>query len=122
MPKLNPNEQAFYQRVATRIRELRLACKGRPVSQSKLARELGFNPNTVSRWESGEFRPTAHDLWAIARFFEVPIGTLFTEDDDLSLTANINIALRDLTKDDLREMLVYAQVRGRINKCDAHSR
>jgi len=115
MPKLTPIEQTYYARIGARIRELRYSAKGRTISQSQLARGLGVKPNTVSRWESGEYRPTAMDLQAIARFLDVPVGRLFLEDEDRSLTGRINKGLRDLSEKDLLEMLMFIKIRGELN-------
>jgi transcriptional regulator with XRE-family HTH domain len=115
MPKLTPTEQAYYARIGARIRELRYSAKERTISQSQLARGLGVKPNTVSRWESGEYRPTAMDLQAIARLLDVPVGRLFLEDEDRSLTGRINQGLRDLSEKDLLEMLMFIKIRGELN-------
>ena len=115
MPKLTLTERAYYARIGARIRELRYSAKERTISQSQLAHRLGVKPNTVSRWESGEYRPTAMDLQAIARLLDVPVGRLFLEDEDRSLTGRINQGLRDLSEKDLLEMLVFIKIRGELN-------
>jgi transcriptional regulator with XRE-family HTH domain len=118
MPKLTPTERTYYARVGACIRELRHSSKEQAISQSQLARGIGVKPNTVSRWESGEYRPTAMDLQAIARFFDVPVGRLFLENEDRSLIGRINRGLRDLSERDLLEMLMFIKIRGELNNYD----
>lgn len=116
MPKLSPTERAFYKKVGARIRELRHSAEGRVISQSQLARKVGVKPNTVSRWESGEYRPTMLDAQAIARFFDVPVSMLFFESEDQSLTGKITMGLRGLPEKDQLDMLTYLEVRGKIQR------
>jgi transcriptional regulator with XRE-family HTH domain len=53
---------------AQRIRELRLE---RELTQSQLARLLGVESNSVSRWENGEARPSALNRIRLGRIFNV---------------------------------------------------
>jgi putative transcriptional regulator len=120
MPKLSPTEQSFYERVGVRIRELRRLGKGHALSQAQLARKLGVSQNTVSRWESGEHRPTMQDALVIVRFFNVPISRLFFEDEDQSLAGRVSRGIRDLSEKDLSDLLLYIKIRGELNRHDQH--
>lgn len=110
MPKLKPTERAFYQHVGSRIRQLRLSAKGQPINQAQLARELGVKQNTISRWESGSFRPTMLDAQAIAQFFNVPVGSLYLDDEDRSLTGRVKTVLQELSERDNFEMLMLIKL------------
>lgn len=116
MPKLSQSERTFYSSLGTRIRELRLSAKEQAISQSQLARGLGVKPNTVSRWESGEYRPTPMDIQAISRYFEIPIGLLYFEQDDRTIAGRINKCFRDLSHKDMLDTLAFVTVRGELNK------
>ncbi len=59
--------------VGGRIRELR-----GNLSQEALAAKLEVATNTVSRWETGIYRPSIEDLDRLARFFKVSILTFFS--------------------------------------------
>lgn len=63
--------------IAEKIRELRTA---EQLTQTDLAKRLGTTPNTVSRWESGVYKPRIEDLEAIARAFERPIRVFFPQE------------------------------------------
>ena len=65
---------SLYEHIGQKIRELR--SQG-GLSQGKLAAELDVAANTVSRWETGTYKPTPEDLDKLARFFAVPISTFF---------------------------------------------
>ena len=60
--------------IAARIRDLRIAYNhGEGLSQDSLATHLKVAPNTISRWETGTYRPSVKDLERISRFFGVSI-------------------------------------------------
>lgn len=68
--------------------------------------------NTVSRWETGTYKPTAEDLDKLARFFGVSITVFFPglSQDDAAITA-LTSATAGLTKSDLEEVIRYAEFR-----------
>lgn len=57
----------------TVIKELR---KASDVSQVELAQAIGVTQGAVSRWESGDVKPTIDKLVAIARFFGCKVDDL----------------------------------------------
>ena len=120
MPKLNQNERVFYGHVGSRIRQLRLSARGRPISQAELASELGVKQNTVSRWESGDFRPTMLDALEIARVFEVPVGSLFLEDEGQSLDERISRSISALSQRDKLETFLFIKIRSELNNYMEH--
>lgn len=100
--------------VASRIRKLRESHDGgRGLSQQELAKKLEIAANTVSRWETGTYKPSLADLDKLARFFGVPITTFFSEAPDAendTLRALLRTA-KELTPDDQKELQRYAEFR-----------
>jgi transcriptional regulator with XRE-family HTH domain len=102
--------------VAARIKDLRVSYNnGEGLSQESLATHLQVAPNTISRWETGTYRPSLKDLERISRFFGVPIMSfvpdeLVDEDKDENLKALLRTA-RQLHPADLEELRRYAEFR-----------
>ena len=102
--------------IAARIRDLRVSYNsGEGLSQDSLATHLKVAPNTISRWETGTYRPSVKDLEKISRFFGVSIISFFpnetvNEDDDENLKALLRTA-RQLHPADLEELRKYAEFR-----------
>src|SRR5215203_397700 len=102
--------------VAARIRDLRVSYNsGEGLSQDSLATHLNVAPNTISRWETGTYRPGLKDLEQISRFFGVSILTflpsdMVKDDDDENLKALLRTA-RQLHPADLEELRKYAEFR-----------
>jgi transcriptional regulator with XRE-family HTH domain len=102
--------------VATRIKELRVSYNsGEGLSQDALAVLLKVAPNTISRWETGTYRPSLKDLERISRFFGVSMMSFFPpemvdEDEDENLKALLRTA-RQLHPADLEELRKYAEFR-----------
>jgi transcriptional regulator with XRE-family HTH domain len=84
----------------------------KPMSQEALASAIGVAANTVSRWETGTYKPTADDLDKLARFFKVSILVFFPDlrHDDVR-TAALTSAIGGLTEKDFKEVLNYAEFR-----------
>jgi transcriptional regulator with XRE-family HTH domain len=123
MTKPHPTDRTFYERLGARIRELRLSGRGRPMSQYQLAKKLRVNQNTVSRWESGEYRPTLLDALEIARFFGIPFKSPLVEDrdwnlddGDYGLDGEIRRGLPDLSEQDKKDVLAFMRVRREASK------
>jgi transcriptional regulator with XRE-family HTH domain len=107
------NQQDLMNFIARRIKELRLAYGGSGLSQEALAKELEIAPNTVSRWETGTYKPTIQDLENLARFFGVSILEFFPKaqseiDEDISALLR---AAQQLHRADLEELRRYAEFR-----------
>ena len=102
--------------VAARIKDLRVSYNnGEGLSQESLATHLQVAPNTISRWETGTYRPSLKDLERISRFFGVPIMSfvpdeLVDEDEDENLKALLRTA-RQLHPADLEDLRKYAEFR-----------
>lgn len=100
--------------VGNRIRELRQAyASGEGLSQEALAKAIGVTPNTISRWETGVYRPSLEDLDKLARFFGVSILE-FLPQPDVSVDTKIEALLRAakaLPDEDVEELRRYAEFR-----------
>jgi transcriptional regulator with XRE-family HTH domain len=102
--------------VAAKIKELRVSYNsGEGLSQEALATSLKVAPNTISRWETGTYRPSLKDLERISRFFGVSMMSFFPpemvdEDEDENLKALLRTA-RQLHPADLEELRKYAEFR-----------
>lgn len=102
--------------VAARIKDLRVNYNsGEGLSQESLATHLKVAPNTISRWETGMYRPGLKDIEKISRFFGVSImsfipSELVGEDEDEELKALLRTA-RQLHPADLEELRKYAEFR-----------
>lgn len=102
--------------IAARIKELRVTYNsGEGLSQEALARHLRVAANTISRWETGTYRPSVKDVERISRFFGVPImsflpSELIDKEEDEGLKALLRTA-RQLHPADLEELRKYAEFR-----------
>ena len=67
--------------VAAKIRDLRVSYNsGEGLSQESLATALKVAPNTISRWETGTYRPSLKDLERISRFFGVSMMSFLPDE------------------------------------------
>jgi len=100
-----------YKVIGERIRELRRKFGGSGgISQEALAKAMNTTPNTISRWETAAYKPSAHDLDRLARFFRVPISTFFEGGSDSRVEALLS-ATGDLRDEDFEDLIEYAQFR-----------
>lgn len=108
-------ERSLLDFVAVQIKELRTSYNsGEGLSQEMLAAQLEVAPNTISRWETGVYRPGLPDLEKLARFFGVPMMTFLPPEminaEDDKLAALLRTA-RQLHPADLEELMKYAEFR-----------
>lgn len=102
--------------IAARIKDLRVNYNsGEGLSQESLAKRLGVAPNTISRWETGTYRPSVKDMEKLSRFFGVSMISFFPnemvgEEEDENLKALLRTA-RQLHPADLEELRKYAEFR-----------
>jgi transcriptional regulator with XRE-family HTH domain len=110
------NKMDLLDHVAAKIRELRVSYNsGEGLSQESLATHLKVAPNTISRWETGTYRPSLKDLERISRFFGVSMMSfvppdMVDEEEDENLKALLRTA-RQLHPSDLEELRKYAEFR-----------
>ena len=109
----------IYEYVANRIKELRQQYGGEGISQDGLAEAVGVTANTVSRWETGTYKPKMDDLEKLARFFAKPISTFLPVEhqpkENKELAALLS-ATADLKKEDIDELISFAEYRKVRNK------
>lgn len=102
--------------VVAKIKDLRVSYNhGEGLSQEALAAHLKVAPNTISRWETGVYRPSLQDLERISRFFGTSMMSFFPtemidDDEDENLKALLRTA-RQLHPSDLEELRKYAEFR-----------
>ena len=104
------------QYVGQRIRDLRSSYGGgEGLSQDALARLLDVAPNTISRWETGTYKPSLEDLESLSRVFGVSVLQFFPSDEeDKDEGASISALLRaakQLAPEDVDELRRYAEFR-----------
>jgi transcriptional regulator with XRE-family HTH domain len=98
----------IYTAVGHRIRELRASFAGKGISQAELAQAMNTTPNTISRWETGVYKPSLSDLDSIATFFGIPIEHMFVKAE---LPAQMNVLLSAASSMDeaaLQELIRFA--------------
>ena len=102
----------LYTHIGQKIRELRLAYPNGALSQEALARRLKIGANTISRWETGTYKPTPEDLDHLARLFGVSIMVFFpnSNQDDMRI-ATLTSATGGLSDPDFDEVVRYAEFR-----------
>ncbi len=103
--------EGLYESLAKTIRELRTSYRGEGISQTELAREIHSNPNTVSRWESGIYKPSIAELVALSRFFGVPLSGLLSETGEPPYLSSLLSALNGLEDADVKDVISYALYR-----------
>ena len=102
----------IYVQIGRKIRELREEYPEGKLTQEALADELEVASNTVSRWETGTYKPTPEDLDKLARFFKVSIKVFFPDlQDDDERVAALTSAIGGLSDSDFKEVIRYAEFR-----------
>jgi len=103
----NNSMTEIYKTIGEKIKELRST-----LSQEELAIELEISPNTLSRWETGTYKPKAADLDTLSRHFRVPITVFFPDLEPSSERVEaLTSATGGLSDDDFDEVLRYAEFR-----------
>lgn len=106
----------LFEYIGHRIRSLRIGYRNNgSLSQRELARIIEVSPNTISRWETGTYRPSVSDLSKLAHFFGVPIASFFPQDPSLANPKRDQLlqVLQSLPSDDIEEAVKYAEFRKR---------
>lgn len=98
------------EHVGSRIKSLRRAAGQ---SQQDLASALKVVTNTVSRWETGTYKPGIEDLDALARHFKVSILEFFPQPGQgrSEKVAALLRAAEGLKDEDIEELQRYAEFR-----------
>jgi|GEM_PF-345014 len=104
------------QYVGQRVRDLRTSYGGgEGLSQEALARLLDVAPNTISRWETGTYKPSLEDLESLSRVLGVSVLEFFPSDEEgkgegESISALLRAA-KQLAPEDVDELRRYAEFR-----------
>lgn len=102
----------LYKIIGEKIRELRQTYGGHGLSQEELAQKMETTANTISRWETGTYKPSVLDLHKLAKFFTVSIATFFPNDETADVRLNaLMSATGGLDEDDINELAEYARFR-----------
>jgi transcriptional regulator with XRE-family HTH domain len=97
----------IYEYIGQKIRELRGS-----MSQEQLGEKIGVGGNTVSRWETGTYKPTPEDLDKLARLFKVSITIFFPDlKPDEGRIAALASATGGLADHDFEEVIRFAEFR-----------
>lgn len=107
----------LYGFIGKTIHELRTNYGGKGISQEELAKEMETTANTISRWETAIYKPSAKELHKLAQFFGITIATFFPEKENPLLQALMS-ATGELREDDFHELIRYAQFRTARRKLD----
>lgn len=73
------NMNSIYTKIGEKIADLRINFGGKGISQEALAKAVKTTPNTISRWEKSVYKPSADDLFKLAKFFGVSISVFFPD-------------------------------------------
>src|SRR5690348_10019669 len=96
----------LYEHIAAKIRELRLS---EGWSQEELAKKMSEPANTISRWETATYKPTAEHLEKLAVLFHESITVFFPGMEKESvLPKGLLSATRGLKPADLEAVIHYA--------------
>ncbi|HXW25921.1 MAG TPA: helix-turn-helix transcriptional regulator [Xanthobacteraceae bacterium] len=97
----------LYEHIAATIRRLRTE-KG--WSQEKLAQQIGEPANTVSRWETVTYKPSAEQLEKLARLFSQSITIFFPGmEQQTAVPSALLSATRGLKPAELKAVIEYAE-------------
>ena len=111
-----------YSFIGNKIRELRQNYGGKGLSQEEFAKAMDTTANTISRWETATYKPSAKDLHKVANFFGVSIAAFFPKTENPLVHALMS-ATGNLKGEDLQELIRYAQFRAarrRLERARAH--
>jgi transcriptional regulator with XRE-family HTH domain len=97
----------LYEHIAATIKRLRTE---RQWSQEKLAEKIGEPANTVSRWETATYKPSAEQLEELAKLFEESITVFFPGmERQTSIPPALLSATRGLKQPELKAVIEYAE-------------
>jgi len=108
---MSNKNQKIYETIGNKIKQLREKLN---LSQDDLASKIEITPNTISRWENHVYKPRIDDLEKLAIFFNVNLSAFLPDEyqtgDSPEISALMSAA-SELTKDDIKELVRYAEYR-----------
>lgn len=111
----------IYIQVGNALRTLRMAYGGTGISQAELGKAVRVPKNTISRWETGFYHPSLHQLEALAKFFGVPISRLLPDGSVSSKQKALLAASAGLNDNEINEVIRYVLFRRAIATSHEHS-
>jgi transcriptional regulator with XRE-family HTH domain len=99
----------IYVAIGEKIRELRISFGGKGITQVELARLVKTTANTISRWETGVYKPSVTDLELLARVFGIPISDMFPDTEPPSQLNALSTAMDGLEPADVQDLIGYAR-------------
>lgn len=97
----------LYEHIAATIKRLRLSARW---SQEALAERIEEPANTVSRWETGVYRPSAEQLEKLAKLFGESITVFFPGmESESAVPQALLSATRGLKAEELEAVIQYAE-------------
>jgi len=100
----------LYKFIGNTIRDLRRAHGGKGLRQDEVAEKVGTTANTVARWESGTYKPSAKDLHKLSVLFGVSISVFFPQKEDDQVQALLS-ATGDMRQEEMEDLIEYARFR-----------
>lgn len=89
--------------LAKAIKKFRVA-KG--ITQAELAHLSGFDPKTISRFETGEYVPTVEAVYKFAEILGVPVKEFFADfDTEVEQRAFLFEVIHNADADELRRLV-----------------
>lgn len=98
--------------LAKAIKKFRVA-KG--ITQAELANRSGFDPKTISRFETGEYVPTVEAVYKFAEILGVPVKEFFADfEEEVEQRAGVALSFRGRRLSSLRlsTMLMLMSLNG----------
>ncbi len=95
----------IYAQVGEKIRRFREWWR---FSQQQLAEMVGTTANTISRWETGTYKPGLDDLEKLAAAFGTHVSVLIPAPEQTPLQALDTVAGRYFHEDDADMLLTFA--------------
>ena len=89
-----------------RLKELR---EEYALTQTQLAKELGFTQNIISKWEKGRIEPNIQTLVILSNYFHVTIDYLIGKDNSVLTEENSIEIITDEEKELLKEFKDLSQ-------------
>ena len=92
--------------IMIRLKELR---EEYALTQTQLAKELGFTQNIISKWEKGRIEPNIQTLVILSNYFHVTIDYLIGKDQAVLTEENSVETITDEEKELLKEFKDLSQ-------------
>lgn len=100
--------------LAKAIKKYRL---GKGITQAELANLSGFDPKTISRYETGEYVPTIDAVYKFAEILGVPVKEFFADfETEVEQRAFLFEVIHNADADELRRLVALVGKARRMPK------